>query len=262
MRHRCIPSPQLAMDSRWALAIHGGAGVIPTAHRDPIYLAALADALEKGKAVLESGGSALDAVIASVISLEDCPEFNAGRGSVFNCDGDIEMEASVMEGANLRCGAVTGLRTVKNPVVLARHVMEKTPHVLLGFKSAEELAVSANVERMPVEYFRTELRWQQLAEAKRESIIANDHSIEVPTPPASSSSSHRAKGTVGAVAVDAAGNVAVATSTGGRTNKSHWRHAANREWELCRQCNLRCVWHRQRGRVYTPRCMCGDIARY
>lgn len=202
--------------SKPALAIHGGAGTILRSEMSPEkeaeYLAGLQYALDAGWQILNRGGSALDAVEAAVASLEDFPLFNAGRGSVFTHDGKNEMDASIMDGNNLKAGAVAAVKNVKNPVKLARLVMERTEHVLLAAEGANEFAREIGVEFAPDEYFFTEHRWQQLLKAKEENLIQLDHS-----------DNRKSLGTVGAVGCDSLGNVAAATSTGGMTNKKFGR---------------------------------------
>jgi beta-aspartyl-peptidase (threonine type) len=192
-----------------AIAIHGGAGVIPRealgADGGAVYKAGLAEALDAGYAVLDKGGSSLDAVTAAVRLLEDNPLFNAGKGAVLAHDGYAELDASIMDGSNLAAGAVTGLRHVKNPIDLARRVMENSPHVFLAGAGAEEFALSQGLTLVPNEYFVTPIRKQQL-----------ERVLQGQTRPRNELSG---LGTVGAVAVDARGNVAAATSTGGMTNK-------------------------------------------
>lgn len=199
-----------------ALVIHGGAGTILRSEMTPEkgaeYRAGLQAALDAGWQILNAGGSALDAVEAAVVSLEDCPLFNAGRGAVFTHEGKNEMDAAIMDGSSLKAGAVAFVRNVKNPVKLARLVMEKTEHVLLAAEGANEFAREMGVEHMADEYFFTEHRWQQLQNAIKENKIQLDHaSIAKPI------------GTVGAVACDINGNLAAATSTGGMTNKKFGR---------------------------------------
>ena len=198
-----------------ALAIHGGAGVIDPAKMTPdkaaAYRAGLAAALDAGYAVLERGGSSLDAVTVAVRMLEDDPLFNAGRGAVLNQDGDAELDAAIMDGRGPRAGAVAAVRHVKNPVELARLVMEKSPHVLMVGDGAEEFALEQGVVLVPRGYFRTRQRIAQLEEQKRAQ------------EPHESAAASPAKGTVGAVALDRAGNLAAATSTGGLSNKHRGR---------------------------------------
>ncbi len=192
------------------IAIHGGAGTIlrskMTPEKEKSYHEALNLALNAGYDLLKKGSSATDAVQAAVMSLEDCPLFNAGKGSVFTHEGHHEMDASIMEGKNLMAGAVCGVSHIKNPVKLARFVMEKSDHVLLSGKGAEEFAGQMNIEMEPDSYFFDQFRFDQLTEAIKEKTVQLDHS-------------DKKFGTVGAVALDAQGNLAAATSTGGMTNK-------------------------------------------
>jgi beta-aspartyl-peptidase (threonine type) len=197
-----------------AIAIHGGAGTMRRAdlppEREALYRDGLAAALEAGHAVLREGGAALDAVQAAVLVLEDDPLFNAGRGAVFNDQGFIELEAAMMDGSSRRAGSVTGLRRVRHPVLAARLVMERTPHVTLGFEAAEAFAREQGLALEPEAWFRTEQRWNALqAELQRRQRGESDLDV----------SEDRKHGTVGAVALDAAGRLAAATSTGGRTGK-------------------------------------------
>jgi beta-aspartyl-peptidase (threonine type) len=193
----------------FAIAVHGGAGTLSrretSIEQERAYAEGLSAALDAGYSVLERDGTSLDAAIAAVCVLEDNPLFNAGRGAVLTRDGAAELDASVMDGASLKAGAVTGLKHVKNPVVLARHVMDHSPHVMLVGAGAEEFARLQGVELVSNEYFRTPAREQQLhrllgGSTEQENDLA-------------------AFGTVGAVALDSAGNVAAATSTGGMTGK-------------------------------------------
>ncbi|MBK8341678.1 MAG: isoaspartyl peptidase/L-asparaginase [Flavobacteriales bacterium] len=201
---------------RFALAIHGGAGTIApedmTPAKEKAYRDGLEEALRRGKTVLEEGGSALDAVEAAVRSLEDCPHFNAGRGAVFNADGQHEMDASIMSGSDLKAGAVACVHNVKNPVRLARRVMDKSPHVLISGPGAFEFA---HKEKIPLEddqYFFDQFRYDQWQKTKGTDTYQLDHS----------DGEHK-YGTVGAVALDAQGHLAAATSTGGMTNKRWMR---------------------------------------
>ena len=193
----------------FAIAIHGGAGTLPrsdmSAAQEKAYRAGLESALDAGYQVLEKGGASLDAAIAAVRVLEDNPLFNAGRGAVLNRDGVAELDASVMDGATLSAGAVSGLRHVKSPIELARLVMDKSPHVMLVGEGAEEFAKLQDVEMVPNEYFRTPVRQQQLERLLRGSLTKENDLV--------------AFGTVGAVALDSKGNIAAATSTGGMTGK-------------------------------------------
>ena len=206
--------PTFAEESpMFAIAIHGGAGVISRATMTPeaekSYREDLGKALDAGYAILESGGSSMDATVAAVKILEDSPLFNAGRGAVFSAEGINELDASVMDGQTLRAGAVAGLRHVRNPIELARLVMERSPHVFLTGKGAEDFALESGLALVPRSWFYTERRWQQLEQARRgERLSAADIGYY---------------GTVGAVALDAEGNLAAATSTGGMTNKKWGR---------------------------------------
>jgi L-asparaginase / beta-aspartyl-peptidase len=204
-----VAAPALGDSPMISIAIHGGAGVINraalSAEAEQSYRADLARALDAGYDVLADGGSSMDAAIVAVKILEDSPLFNAGRGAVFNSEGVNELDASVMDGATLRAGAVAGLRHVRNPIGLARLVMERSSHVLLAGAGAEEFALEHGVELVPRSWFHTDRRWQQLEQARRgERLSAAEIGYY---------------GTVGAVALDAAGNLAAATSTGGMTNK-------------------------------------------
>jgi len=194
----------------FGLAIHGGAGTLPraemSADREREYRAGLAAALGAGYAVLERGGTSLDAVTRAVVVLEDDPLFNAGRGAVFTQDGGNELDASIMEGSARRAGAVCGVTHVKNPIELARAVMEHSPYVLLAGCGAEEFALTRGFELVPQSYFHTAARWSQL-----ERVRAGESGLSPLT------ISH--VGTVGAVALDRQGRLAAATSTGGMTGK-------------------------------------------
>ncbi len=201
--------------NKTALAIHGGAGTILKSEMTDVleqeYRHGLENALQKGWEILQKNGSALDAVEASVIELENFPLFNAGKGSVFTHEAKNEMDAAIMDGANLKAGAVAFVRNVKNPIKLARLVMEKTEHCLLAGEGANEFAHQMHVEFESDEYFFTEHRYRQLLSAIAEGRIQLDHSAAKPI------------GTVGAVACDFEGNLAAATSTGGMTNKKFGR---------------------------------------
>lgn len=210
--------PAAPEPARTALVIHGGAGFVP---RESLSAADLADvhgtlnrALDAGQAVLARGGSALDAVTAAVVVLEESPRFNAGKGAVFNADGGHELDAAIMEGHTRRAGAVAGVTTVRNPVRLARAVMEKSPHVMLTAAGAEAFADTLpEIERVPNTWFDTPHRRQQLEKAQRaeKDKRAASRTSDSDAPPYF--------GTVGAVALDRDGRIAAATSTGGMTNK-------------------------------------------
>ncbi len=194
---------------RWTLVIHGGAGVIERARLQPsddaAIRAALALSLEKGSAILAKGGSSLDAVDAAVRVLEDDPHFNAGRGAVFTYEGVNELDAAIMDGRDRRAGAVTGVTRTRNPIGLARAVMEHSPHVMLAREGADRFSVEQGLEQVDPDYFATPERLRQLDELKAKKLSWFDVDLKY--------------GTVGAVAVDAAGHVAAATSTGGLTGK-------------------------------------------
>jgi beta-aspartyl-peptidase (threonine type) len=202
----------------WALAIHGGAGTIPrtyTAERRAAYIAGLEAALKEGREMLAAGRSSLDVVEAVVRRMEDNPLFNAGKGAVFSHAGKNELDAAIMDGKTLACGSVAGVTTIRNPVSLARAVMEKSPHVFLVGAGAEEFAASLPaIEKVAPEYFFTEERWKQLQDALAREKAEQKAGALFPAPPGA-----ERYGTVGAVALDKSGNLAAATSTGGMTNK-------------------------------------------
>ena len=195
-----------------AIAIHGGAGTLDpsalTPEKEAAYRGALSAAVRRGHAVLSSGGAAIDAVEAAVRVLEDSPLFNAGKGSVFTAEGTHEMDAAIMQGSDLRAGAVAGVQNVKNPVSLARLVMEKSGHVLLSGRGAFEFAHQQKVALEDDPYFFDQLRYDQWQEVRGSTETRLDHST-----------GKKKFGTVGAVALDAQGHLAACTSTGGMTNK-------------------------------------------
>lgn len=202
------------MSNTFAIAIHGGAGTIlrssMTAELQAKYEAGLNAALDAGYSILTNGGSSLDAVEAAVRSLEDFPLFNAGCGAVFNHDGKHEMDAAIMDGNNRMAGAVCNVTGVKNPVSLAKAVMQKSEHVLLSGEGAANFARLQDLAFEDEAYFYNEQRYKQWQDAVREDTIQLDHS-------------DKKFGTVGAVALDIQGNLAAATSTGGMTNKKFSR---------------------------------------
>ena len=203
--------------SQFCIAIHGGAGTILRSSMTPElqqqYEQGLDAALSAGYDILAAGGNATDAVEAAVKSLEDFPLFNAGRGSVFNNKGMHEMDAAIMNGATLEAGAVCGIAHVKNPVAVARMVMEKSGHVMLAGAGAEEFARTQGVAYADDQYFYTQQRYDQWQQAMQENVVQLDHTVK----------QENKKGTVGAVALDKQGNLAAATSTGGLTNKKFGR---------------------------------------
>ncbi|MFL6520274.1 MAG: isoaspartyl peptidase/L-asparaginase family protein [Chthoniobacterales bacterium] len=196
-------------NKKYALAIHGGAGTMQPEQMTPdierALRAGLQRSLDAGDAILRSGGSSLDAVTAGVRVLEDEPLFNAGRGAVFTSAETHEMDAAIMDGRTLRAGAVGGVSRIRNPIDLARGVMEKSPHVMLAGQGAETFARELGLEIVDDKYFHTEQRWQALERVRAAR-----------AEPLSDADRH---GTVGAVALDQSGNLAAATSTGGSTNK-------------------------------------------
>ena len=198
-----------AESKEWKLVIHGGAGVIErasmTPEKDRAIRAALERSLETGSRILASGGDSLDAVEAAVRVLEDDPSFNAGKGAVFTWDGTIELDASIMDGRTRAAGAVAGVTATRNPISLARAVMEKSPHVFLGGEGADQFSKSQGLEQVDPAYFATPERRRQLEEMKAGNLSALEVEYKY--------------GTVGAVALDMQGHVAAATSTGGMTGK-------------------------------------------
>jgi beta-aspartyl-peptidase (threonine type) len=220
------------LTDKYVLVIHGGAGTIlksqMTAAKEKAYQAALDTALQRGSAILKAGGTALDAVEASIRYMEDNPLFNAGKGAVFTNEGKNELDAAIMDGKTLMAGSVAGVTTIKHPVSAARAVMEKSPHVMMAGKGAEKFAQQQGLEIVDPSYFYTEDRWKglqkareadSLAELKKSKAVINGFSELYP----SSTGVIGKYGTVGAVALDRHGNLAAATSTGGMTNKKYGR---------------------------------------
>ncbi len=195
-----------------------------TPEKEAAYRADLERALRAGHAILEKGGSSLDAVEATIRVLEDSPLFNAGKGAVFTHDGHNELDASVMDGATGKAGAVAGVRRIRNPITLARLVMEKSPHVMLIGTGAERFAREHGIAFVNPKYFWTEPRWKQLQEAKRAEAAerAKGRGTTAAVLPNAETEGFKF-GTVGAVALDRAGNLAAGTSTGGMTNKRFGR---------------------------------------
>ena len=208
------------MTVAFTLALHGGAGTIAQGGDEAGYRAALLEALERGRSTLAHGGSALDAVVATVVSLEDCPLFNAGHGSVFTADAAHELDAAVMDGSSLAAGAVAGLRTIRNPVLAAREVLRDGRSVLLSTEGAERWVRTRGLEVVPPSYFSTPQRLTQLRAAQA---LAQDSALLDHDGAAAADESSRRMGTVGAVARDREGHLAAATSTGGLTNKQPGR---------------------------------------
>lgn len=201
----------------FSIAIHGGAGAITrslmTEEQQQKYEHALGVALDAGTAVLAAGGSSLDAVTTAVVALEDCPLFNAGKGAVFNHEGSHEMDASIMRGDNREAGAVGAVHLIKNPVKLARLVMEHSEHVFLVGKGAEDFGRMYEIDFEKENYFFDSFRYAQYKEAMANDVVQLDHTA----------GDGKKFGTVGAVALDEYGNLCAATSTGGMTNKKYGR---------------------------------------
>ncbi len=218
---------------KYVLVIHGGAGTIlrsqMTPEKEKAYTEALTEALQKGYAILRSGGSSLDAVTAAVTSMEDCPLFNAGKGAVFTHEGKNEMDAAIMDGRSLAAGSVAGVTVVRNPILAARAVMEKSNHVMMTGRGAEQFAAAQGLAIVDPSYFYTEERWKALQRVKKEDSLKMELDHGNKQPPAAGTGSYHFDnrdskfGTVGAVALDKAGNLAAATSTGGMTNKQYGR---------------------------------------
>ena len=204
------------MTNRFSLAVHGGAGTIlrsqMTAEKEAAYHAGIEAALKAGYAVLEKGGNSIDAVVEAVCALEDNPLFNAGRGAVFTSDGKHEMDAAVMEGTNRNVGAVAGIQGPKNPVKVSRLIMDQSEHVFFSADAAMKMARDAGLAFEDADYFHTDARWNALQETLK--LRAEGKESDDPA---------RRHGTVGAVACDAQGRVAAATSTGGMTAKAPGR---------------------------------------
>ncbi|MEM7278858.1 MAG: isoaspartyl peptidase/L-asparaginase [Pseudomonadota bacterium] len=203
-----------ASDAPIAIAVHGGAGTIRRAdlstEKEKAVHQTLERALKAGHARLSAGASATDAVQAAIVVLEDSPHFNAGKGAVFNSQGFNELDAAIMDGNSRNAGAVTGVRHVRNPILLANRVMTQSPHVMLAGAGAEEFALSQGFDLVPGDYFHTDFRWQQFQKVRAKISLRE-------------SEAENRFGTVGAVALDKNGNIAAGTSTGGMTNKRFGR---------------------------------------
>lgn len=241
------------MNQLFAIALHGGAGTIApetmTEEKYAAYTEGLKAALDKGYTILEQGGSGLDAVQAAVMSLEDCPLFNAGKGAVFNSTGGHEMDAALMEGCTKRAGAVAGVTAARNPVQAARAVMEHTEHVLLSGPGADQFVREQGLPVEGPDYFFNQFRYDQWKEAQAEGRVQLDHT-------------EKKMGTVGAVALDRHGNIAAATSTGGMTNKQYGRVGDSPligagTWADNRTCAISCTGH---GELFIRSVVAYDIA--
>lgn len=207
--------------NKYAIAIHGGAGTIlkntMTPEKEKAYLDGLKNAIEAGETILKNGGSSLDAVEKAIRSLEDNPLFNAGKGAVFSNAGKNEMDASIMNGVDLSAGAVAGISNVKNPISLAKGIMQKSEHVFLAGNGANEFAHLIGSEFEEDAYFLEQMRFDQLQQAKQTDGVFLDHTTD------KFENGEKKFGTVGAVALDIHGNLAAGTSTGGMTNKKFGR---------------------------------------
>lgn len=220
----CLSLLLLATGPVWAatpmLVIHGGAGVEKSSlspEEQAQAREAMQRALRAGHAVLTRGGSAVDAVAVTITVLEDAPQFNAGRGAVFTHDGKNELDAAIMDGASGKAGAIAGVHTVKNPILLARSVMDRSKHVMLVGDGAEQFAREQGIALVDPSYFRTEKRWQQLQKARKAEAGDRQAQAELDLETA------KHFGTVGALALDRDGHLAAGTSTGGMTNKRYGR---------------------------------------
>jgi L-asparaginase / beta-aspartyl-peptidase len=233
LMHAQTPAPATAPTHHWAIVIHGGAGVIErktmTPQTEAAYRAAMAEALRLGSSVLDKGGSSLDAIETTIRYFEDDPLFNAGKGAVFAADGKNELDAAIMDGATLKAGSVAGVTRAKNPISLARAVMEKSPHVMLIGPGADNFAVDHGLQTVDPSYFFTERRWDSLVkQLQKEGRPIPPRPANAPPPPAQPVSqieppdAHK-YGTVGVVALDRNGDIAAGTSTGGVQAKLYGR---------------------------------------
>lgn len=230
-------TPTPTVRASWGMVIHGGAGTITrgsmTAEMEAQYRAALEQALRTGHGILAAGGTSLDAVEATVRVMEDSPLFNAGRGAVFTSEGRNELDAAIMDGRTQNVGAIAGVTRVRNPITLARRVMENSPHVMMIREGAEIFGREQNIEMVEESYFFTEQRWDALRRALAEEgrpMPARPQGVGSGDPEGADGTAaihiddrDRKYGTVGAVALDQHGNLAAATSTGGMTNKRFGR---------------------------------------
>ncbi len=216
----CLPgSPaSQASEAKFGIVVHGGAGTIKktsmTAEKEAAYRDKLREAIRAGQKILSEGGSSLDAVEAAVRILEDSPLFNAGKGAVFTSEGRNELDASIMDGRTLKAGAVASVTRIRNPISLARAVMDRSENILLVGEGAEVFAKDQGIQLVDPKYFFTQERWDELQKAKERDKKPKGEAAPMP---------NEKHGTVGAVALDKQGNLAAATSTGGRTNKSFGR---------------------------------------
>lgn len=212
-----LATGQAVAADKFAIAIHGGAGTITrdsmTPEREARYEAKLAEAVNAGYAVLEKGGTSMDAIVVAIQILEDSPLFNAGRGAVYNWDGQHELDASIMNGATREAGAVASVKTVKSPIALAREVMEESVHVMLSGEGAEAFAKQQGLEQVDNSYFNTDARYKALQRMKKQVGNPQDKTAWAQM------DDNFKYGTVGAVALDKHGNLAAGTSTGGMTGK-------------------------------------------
>lgn len=241
------------MSSKFGIALHGGAGTIDastmTAEKLSAYQNGLKAALDKGFGVLQAGGSSLDAVQETVQSLEDCPLFNAGKGAVFNNAGAHEMDAAIMNGFDKTAGAVAGISVARNPIAVARAVMERTEHILLSGAGADTFAKEQHLPTENNQYFFDQYRYDQWLEARAAGSVQLDHA-------------ETKMGTVGAVAIDKMGNLAAATSTGGMTNKKYGRVGDSPligigTWADNNTCAISCTGH---GELFMRSVVAYDIA--
>ena len=225
-----ISFAQNNVGKKFVLVIHGGAGTIlkseMTPEKEKAYQQGLNDALQTGYTILAKGGTALDAVEASIKILEDNPLFNAGKGAVFTNEGKNELDASIMDGKSLKAGAVASITTIKNPISASRAVMDKSQHVMMAGKGAEKFAAQQGCTIVDPSYFFTEDRWKALQKAKADDSLKAKQTKDSAKQKASLKQQHNSDykyGTVGCVSLDSYGNLAAGTSTGGMTNKKFGR---------------------------------------